>query len=59
MDTGRPLPVDGIDSLAAVEIRNWLHKGLGTPVTTLDISHAMSLVALCEKVIIQVTVSRR
>lgn len=55
MDTGRPLSVYGIDSLAAVEVRNWFRVELGALVTTLDILNASSLVVLCEKIVAKVT----
>lgn len=54
IDTGRPLSVYGIDSLAAVEVRNWFRVELGALVTTLDILNASSLVALSEKVVAKV-----
>ncbi|KAJ5947430.1 hypothetical protein N7466_000445 [Penicillium verhagenii] len=57
IDTGRPLSVYGIDSLAAVEVRNWLRAELGALVTTLDILNASSLIALCEKVVAKATSS--
>ncbi|CAI7593555.1 unnamed protein product [Penicillium palitans] len=57
IDTGRPLSVYGIDSLAAVEVRNWLRVELGALVTTLDILNASSLIALCEKVVAKVVAS--
>ncbi|RYP61239.1 hypothetical protein DL771_010199 [Monosporascus sp. 5C6A] len=54
MDPARPLAVHGIDSLAAVEVRNWIRAELGAVVTTLDIMNAPSLVSLCEKVVAKV-----
>jgi hypothetical protein len=54
MDPARPLAVYGIDSLAAVEVRNWVRAELGALVTTLDIMNAASLTAFCEKVIVKV-----
>ncbi|RFU25348.1 hypothetical protein B7463_g10989, partial [Scytalidium lignicola] len=55
MDIGRPISVYGIDSLAAVEVRNWLRGELGALVTTLDIVNATSLVDLCKKIVAKVT----
>ncbi|GKT66214.1 polyketide synthase [Colletotrichum tofieldiae] len=55
MDEGRPLSVYRIDSLAAVEVRNWIRAELGALVTTLDIMDAASLLALCEKIVVKVT----
>ncbi|GAP90164.1 putative acyl transferase acyl hydrolase lysophospholipase [Rosellinia necatrix] len=54
MDSERPLAVYGIDSLSAVEIRNWVRTKLSAPVTTLDIMNAASLTAFCEKIIVKV-----
>jgi hypothetical protein len=51
MDVERPLDVYGIDSLAAVELRNWVRTNLGALVTTLDILNAASLSGLSEKII--------
>ncbi|KAM7207245.1 hypothetical protein V8F20_002511 [Naviculisporaceae sp. PSN 640] len=51
MDPARPLSVYGIDSLAAVEVRNWVRKELGALVTTVDIMNASSLLAFCEKIV--------
>lgn len=54
MDAARPLSVYGIDSLAAVEVRNWVRAQLGAFVTTLDIMNAASLTAFCEKIVAKV-----
>ncbi|GIZ44216.1 hypothetical protein CKM354_000742000 [Cercospora kikuchii] len=51
MDPARPLSVYGIDSLAAVEVRNWVRTELNALVTTLDILNASSLTTFCEKII--------
>ncbi|KAI0467452.1 PKSKA1 [Xylaria cf. heliscus] len=51
MDPERPLAVYGIDSLSAVEVRNWVRTELSVLVTTLDIMNAASLRAFCEKII--------
>jgi len=40
----------GMESLAAVELRNWVRMELQADVTILEILNASSLVALCEKV---------
>ncbi|KAI3321634.1 PKSKA1 [Xylariaceae sp. AK1471] len=55
MDPERPLAVYGIDSLSAVEVRNWVRTELGALVTTLDIMNAASLRAFCEKIIAKIT----
>lgn len=54
MDPACPLVVYGIDSLAAVEIRNWVRKELGALVTTVDIMNASSLTSFCEKIVAKV-----
>ena len=56
MDPARPLAVFGIDSLAAVEVRNWVRNELGALVTTIDIMNASSLVSFCEKIVAKVAV---
>ncbi|KAI2616727.1 reducing type I polyketide synthase [Hypoxylon sp. NC1633] len=54
LDAARPLSAYGIDSLAAVEFRNWLRIKLGVALTTLDIVNAPSLVSVCEKTVGQI-----
>ncbi|RAL16425.1 acyl carrier protein [Aspergillus homomorphus CBS 101889] len=56
MDPARPLAVYGIDSLAAVEVRNWIRNELGALVTTVDIMNAASLRASCEKIVSKLVV---
>ncbi|KAI1271763.1 hypothetical protein F5Y07DRAFT_329734 [Xylaria sp. FL0933] len=51
-DVGRPLMAYGMDSLSAVELRNWIRGKLGVELTTLDITSASSLLALSEKVVL-------
>lgn len=51
MDAARPFSVYGIDSLSAVEVRNWVRADLGAMVTTLDILNASSLSAFCQKIV--------
>lgn len=51
LDPGRPISVYGTDSLAAVEVRNWIRTELGCLVTTLDIMNATSLTSFCEKIL--------
>ncbi|KAJ8114821.1 hypothetical protein ONZ43_g4810 [Nemania bipapillata] len=55
LDATRPLSIYGIDSLAAVEFRNFVNAGLGVELTTLDIVDAPSLNALCEKTVQRVS----
>lgn len=50
-EPGRPLVAYGLDSLSAVELRNWIRTKLGVELTTLDITNASSLIALSEKVV--------
>lgn len=56
MDPARPLSVYGIDSLAAVEVRNWVRNELGALVTTVDIMKASSLLSFCEKIISKIVI---
>ncbi|KAJ0420834.1 hypothetical protein BJY00DRAFT_312760 [Aspergillus carlsbadensis] len=51
MDPARPLNAYGMDSLAAVDFRNWARTTLGVELTTLDVVNASSLAALCDKII--------
>ena len=44
----RPLTAYGMDSLAVVEFRSWLRRELGAGLSTLDVTTASSLVALCK-----------
>ena len=50
-EAGRPLMAYGLDSLSAVELRNWIRVKLGVELTTLDITNAGSLIQLGEKVV--------
>lgn len=54
MEPGKPLSSYGLDSLAAVEFRNWVRMELGAELTTLDITNAASLIALCEKIVARI-----
>ena len=51
MEPGKPLSSYGLDSLAAVEFRNWVRMELKAELTTLDITNSASLVALCDKIV--------
>lgn len=51
IEPGKPLIAYGLDSLSAVELRGWVRAKLGAELSTLDITNARSLVALCEKVV--------
>ncbi|KAJ5238512.1 polyketide synthase [Penicillium chermesinum] len=50
MEAAKSLDSYGLDSLAAVEFRNWLRLELKVEVTTLEITSAASLMALCERI---------
>jgi len=51
VEPGKPLTSYGLDSLAAVEFRNWLRLEMGAVFTMLEVMGAMSLFALCERLI--------
>jgi len=51
MEPGKPLSLYGLDSLVAVELRNWIRMQLGCEITTLDILGASTLYAMCEKIV--------
>ncbi|ERF75982.1 hypothetical protein EPUS_01348 [Endocarpon pusillum Z07020] len=51
MEPGKSLSTYGLDSLSAVELRNWIRMELGVEVTVLEITSANSLTALCEKIV--------
>ncbi|CAG8983999.1 hypothetical protein HYALB_00009008 [Hymenoscyphus albidus] len=55
LDFGRPLSAYGIDSLAAVEVRNFLKVELSVELTTLEIINASTLVFICERIIEEVS----
>ncbi|KAI0181289.1 hypothetical protein GGR52DRAFT_583703 [Hypoxylon sp. FL1284] len=50
LDADRSLAAYGLDSLSAVDLRNWICTKLGAELSTLDVNTS-SLVALCEKLI--------
>ena len=51
IDPARPFAAYGMDSLAAVELRNWVRGTVGVELTTLEVMSAASLVVLCKKMI--------
>lgn len=51
VEESKSLSSYGIDSLAAVDLRNWLKVHLGVELTTLDVLNAASLRSLCFKVV--------
>ncbi|RYP67182.1 hypothetical protein DL771_007410 [Monosporascus sp. 5C6A] len=50
----RPLSTYGIDSLAAVEFRNWVRLELGAALFVLDITTAPSLISLSDRIVSKV-----
>jgi hypothetical protein len=57
MEPAKPLASYGLDSLAAVEFRNWARMELGAELTTLEIMGATSLFALGERIIAKIKVA--
>ncbi|KAF4630892.1 hypothetical protein G7Y89_g7242 [Cudoniella acicularis] len=55
MEPGKPLTSYGLDSLTAVEFRNWLRLELGAEFTTLEIMGSSSLFSMCEKILAKIT----
>ena len=55
MEPAKPLSVYGLDSLSAVELRNWVRLNLHSEISTLDILNATSLVTLCERVLAKIS----
>ncbi len=51
VDSGRPLHTYGVDSLVAVEIRNWLTKEAKADVTVFDILAAVPIMSLARTVV--------
>lgn len=56
VEPARSLSAYGVDSLSAVELRNWVRIELGVELTTLDITNATSLYGLCERLISKMAV---
>lgn len=53
IDSGRPLQSFGVDSLVAVEVRNWLAKEAKADVTVFDILAAVPIPALAAIVVVK------
>jgi acyl carrier protein len=51
LDSARPLSYYGLDSLAAVELRNWVRMTLAVELTTLDVMNAASVGELGDKIV--------
>lgn len=57
IDPARQLMHYGMDSLAAVEFRNWVRTTLDVELTTLDVMNAPSILSLCDKVVKKMAIS--
>ncbi|ETS80425.1 hypothetical protein PFICI_07954 [Pestalotiopsis fici W106-1] len=55
VEPGKSLMAYGLDSLSAIELRNWTRQKIGVELTTLDIVNATSMIALAEKVVAKLT----
>ncbi|TVY16692.1 Reducing polyketide synthase [Lachnellula arida] len=51
IDTSKPLHAYGVDSLLAVELRNWLGKELGSDVSVFDLMSADSITSVSEAMV--------
>ena len=51
LDTTRPLANYGVDSLVAVEMRNWTRAELGIEISVLEIVGSRTLTTLCESLL--------
>lgn len=51
VEPDKPLIAYGLDSLSAVELRNWILMKLGAELSSFDITNAASLTALSEKLV--------
>lgn len=51
IEPGKPLSTLGLDSLAAVEVRNWIRREITAELSTLEIMSSSSLWSLGEKVV--------
>ena len=50
IDAGRPLHSYGVDSLVAIEIRNWIFKDIKSNVSLFDVLSAVPISVLAEKI---------
>ena len=48
VDTSKPLQAYGLDSLVAIEVRNWIGQEVGADVTVFDILGKGSMIELCK-----------
>lgn len=51
LEPERPLSAYGMDSLAAVEFRNWVRREMGAVLSMMDVATARSLLTLCQNII--------
>ena len=51
IEPGKSLSTYRLDSLSAVELRNWIRVELGVEVSVLEITGASSLTTLCERIV--------
>lgn len=51
VEPAKGLTAYGLDSLSAVELRNWIRMEIKVDITALEITGAGSLTSLCEKII--------
>ncbi|KAK7947778.1 Beta-ketoacyl synthase [Apiospora aurea] len=51
LESAKPLAAYGLDSLAAVEFRDWVRAQLGAELATLEVTSAPSLLSLTEKIV--------
>ncbi|MCJ1399718.1 hypothetical protein MMC11_002920 [Xylographa trunciseda] len=54
MEPAKSLAAYGLDSLSAVEVRNWIRTEMGAAITLLEIVNASSLQVLCEKIVAKI-----
>lgn len=54
LEPAKSLSAYGLDSLAAVEFRNWSRARLGAELTTLDVTSAPSLLSLAGKIVTKI-----
>ncbi len=54
VEPAKPLSSYGMESLAAVELRNWVRMELQADLTMLEILNATSLITLCEKTLTKI-----
>ena len=59
LEPAKSLSSYGLDSLSAVEFRNWLRVEMGAELSTLEVTNASSLFALAEKVIARLVATTR